>query len=213
MMGAPQQTGSVQVGPTDARPAGTPSANATRRLAGAFEDFSRALALLLAAISVGLALAVWLTGDGPAALAERGVGIVGVAFVAGTASLALVALVAAVRLWRDPGDRPWQAAGLQAASGIATLALTFTLLGIGLGIAALAETPIAPDTVDRLIAALTERFSLAFSTTVVGLPLAAGLRGLLVVLAARDRPLAGRSIAHRGWGGAAAARPGGRRAA
>lgn len=166
------------------------SRQVSRPRVGPVQDLSRALAILLAAISIGLAAAVWLTGDSPAALAARGVGVVGVAFVAGTVFLALVALVAAVRLWRDPSDRPWQAAGLQAASGIATLALTFTLLGIGLGIAALAETPVAPETVDRLIAALTERFSLAFSTTVVGLPLAAGLRGLVLVLAARDRPSA-----------------------
>lgn len=148
-------------------------------------DASRALAMLLGGLSLALAAGVWLTGDRPAALAAQAERVLGPVFIAGIAALAFLALFAAVRIWRDAGDRPWLAAGLQAASGIATLALTFTLLGIGLGIAALSETPISPDTVNAVIADLTARFSLAFSTTVVGLPLAAVLRAVLLVLATR----------------------------
>lgn len=155
----------------------------------ALADASRALAMLLGTVCLGLAVGVWLTGDRPADLAARGEQVLGPVFIAGIAALALVALFAAVRLWRDAGDRPWLAAGLQAASGIATLALTFTLLGIGLGIASLSEARIAPETVNAIIAELTARFALAFSTTVAGLPLAAVLRAVLLVLAARgERP-------------------------
>lgn len=148
-------------------------------------EVSRALAILLAAVSVALALVVWATGDRPSALALQAERVTGPVFIAGALLLTLVALVAAVRLHRDPGDRTWRAVGLQAASGIATLALTFTLLGIGLGISGLSSAPIGPDTVAGLIATLTGRFALAFATTVVGLPLAALLRAVLLVLASR----------------------------
>ncbi|MDF1794304.1 MAG: hypothetical protein P1U88_20495 [Thalassobaculaceae bacterium] len=166
----------------------------------ALHDASRALAILLAMVSLGLAVGVWLTGDRPADLAARGERVLGPVFIAGIAVLTLLALVAAVRVWRNPEDRPWLAAGLQAASGTATLALTFTLLGIGLGIATLSETRIAPDTVNAIIGTLTRRFALAFSTTVVGLPLAAVLRAVLLVLAARAGSGSGGG-AGRGEGG------------
>ena len=67
-------------------------------------------------------------------------------------------------------------AGLQAANGISTLALTFTLLGISLGIGTLSDQPLTPDSVNGLIGELTKQFSMAFMTTVVGLPSSAILR-------------------------------------
>lgn len=67
-------------------------------------------------------------------------------------------------------------AGLQAANGISTLALTFTLLGISLGIGTLSEQPLTPSSVNSIIGELTKQFSMAFMTTVVGLPSSAILR-------------------------------------
>jgi hypothetical protein len=75
----------------------------------------------------------------------------------------------------------------KAANGIATLALTYTLLGISLGVGTLAEQELTPETVRHVIRGLTSQFSLAFMTTVVGLPTAAVLRTLLVVTHARQR--------------------------
>jgi hypothetical protein len=161
-----------------------PQALASRRRA--FGDASRALAVLLGAISIALAIAVWATGSRPGELAVRVEGVLGPIFIAGIVMLTLLSIFAGIRVWRNAGDLPWLAAGLQAASGIATLALTFTLLGIGLGIASLSEAEISPETVNGIIADLTGRFALAFSTTVVGLPLAAVLRAVLLVLAARS---------------------------
>ena len=138
-------------------------------------------------VAVGLAGAVALTGESTRALVFRVEAVVGVAFPMALAVLVLIIALAAARLWADPSDRLWRAAGLQAASGIATLALTFTLLGISLGIGTLAERPLAPDTVQAVIGALTARFSLAFMTTVIGLPTAALGRALLLLLAARAR--------------------------
>lgn len=66
--------------------------------------------------------------------------------------------------------------GMQAANGISTLALTFTLLGISLGIGTLSEQPLTPSLVNGIIGELTKQFSMAFMTTVVGLPSSAILR-------------------------------------
>lgn len=75
----------------------------------------------------------------------------------------------------------WYELGQQAASGIATLALTFTLLGISLGIDALSQQALTPETVSTVIQALTKHFSSAFMTTVVGLPTAHIIRSVLAV--------------------------------
>ena len=75
----------------------------------------------------------------------------------------------------------WYELGQQAASGIATLALTFTLLGISLGIDALSQQALTPETVSSVIQALTKHFSSAFMTTVVGLPTAHIIRSILAV--------------------------------
>ena len=51
--------------------------------------------------------------------------------------------------------------GLQAANGIATLALTYTLLGISLGIGSLAGHELGPETIQAVIRDLTRHFSMA----------------------------------------------------
>jgi len=67
------------------------------------------------------------------------------------------------------------------------LALTYTLLGISLGIGGLAEQTLTPDTVQEVIRSLTAKFSLAFLTTVIGLPTAALLRAILMVSYTKNR--------------------------
>lgn len=80
-------------------------------------------------------------------------------------------------------------AGMQAANGLATLALTFTLLGISLGIGSLSEQALTPETVPEVIQALTQHFATAFMTTVVGLPTASALRAALSLEYVRQRDL------------------------
>lgn len=75
----------------------------------------------------------------------------------------------------------WYELGSQAAAGIATLALTFTLLGISLGIESLSQRELSPETVSLVISDLTRHFSTAFLTTIVGLPTANLLRAWLAV--------------------------------
>lgn len=75
----------------------------------------------------------------------------------------------------ETGPFYWEIAQ-QAGNGIASLALTFTLLGISLGIGTLSVQPLTPDNINSIIGELTARFSTAFMTTVVGLPSATLLR-------------------------------------
>jgi len=75
----------------------------------------------------------------------------------------------------------WQEVGQQAGNAIATLALTFTLLGISLGIGTLAEQPLSPENVQMLVSGLTKQFSMAFMTTVIGLPTATVIRALISI--------------------------------
>ncbi len=149
-------------------------------------DVAQALGLLLGAVVLALAGSRLVLDLPPAAAAARAVAVVGLVFPALFAALVVLAGVAALRLARDPADRRWRQLGLQASSGIATVALTFTLLGISLGIGGLAGRPLTPDSVQGVIGELTGRFALAFATTVIGLPAAAGLRALILVLAARE---------------------------
>jgi hypothetical protein len=76
----------------------------------------------------------------------------------------------------------WHQVGMQAANGISTLALTFTLLGISLGIGSLSEQSLTPENVNNVISILTTQFSMAFMTTVIGLPTATALRAWLSIL-------------------------------
>jgi len=81
----------------------------------------------------------------------------------------------------------WFEIGQQAANGMSTLALTFTLLGISLGIGTLSQQSLTPDTVNDVIAVLTQQFSMAFMTTVVGLPAATLSRALLSISMVRPK--------------------------
>ena len=105
-------------------------------------------------------------------------------------ALILAAVYAWTRMQNSPHGSPsaalWLETGLQAAAGLVTLALTFTLLGISLGIATLADQQLSPATIQGVISDLTQKFSLAFMTTVVGLPSAAVLRMLLMLSHARS---------------------------
>jgi hypothetical protein len=80
----------------------------------------------------------------------------------------------------------WFEAGVQAANGVTTLALTFTLLGISLGIGTLAGQELTPETIQPVIRKMTANFSLAFMTTVIGLPISALLRSMIIVTHARN---------------------------
>jgi ribose/xylose/arabinose/galactoside ABC-type transport system permease subunit len=70
---------------------------------------------------------------------------------------------------------------LQLSNLISTIALTYTLLGISLGIGELSASKLDVNTINQTISKLTEQFSMAFMTSVIGLPLSAILRSIIVI--------------------------------
>ena len=110
----------------------------------------------------------------------------GVTFVSLYVLLVSIALFAMQRLWNDASQVfYWSEIGLQTANGISTLALTFTLFGISMGIGSLSGQPLSQNNIESVISELTAQFSVAFMTTVVGLPTAALLRAIISVRVAK----------------------------
>ncbi len=150
---------------------------------------SRAASMVLGALAVAAAaLALFGAVDLPQA-ASWTFDVLGAGFVVLLALLVFATAFCAVRVHDCEDDRDvcdhWFAAGTQSANGVATLALTYTLFGISLGIGSLAGQGLTPETVESVIRNLTASFSLAFMTTVIGLPLSALLRAALVVVHGR----------------------------
>ena len=126
-----------------------------------------------------LALASYITDQRLSALFEWMQQVFGWGYALMYALLVAGALFSFRRLSAAKDSRYWFELGQQTAGGIATLSLTFTLLGISLGIGALSDKTIDPTTIQGIIQELTRHFSTAFMTTVVGLPTANCLRALI----------------------------------
>ncbi len=147
---------------------------------------SRVLSYLLGWLVIALAIGVCATDNdvgGVAGWADKVFDPVFLILLSGLVFLATFSLIKVTGAAR--GIRAWFETGMQASSGIATLALTYTLLGISLGIGSLAERTLTPETVQDVIHDLTANFSTAFMTTVVGLPVSAVLRALHTVIYSR----------------------------
>jgi hypothetical protein len=155
-------------------------------LARTLGEGSRAFSYTLGAFVTVLAIGGVASSVSLPEIVDWGRKIFGVTFLAVAGGLVFVAVYSWTKILERPGDRVWLEAGLQAANGITTLALTYTLLGISLGVGSLAENELSQDTVQTVIRDLTAQFSMAFLTTVVGLPTSAVLRTVLVVTHARS---------------------------
>ncbi len=160
-----------------------------RAIAHAFGAGSRAASYMLGGLVLTLAITVGTTAASTVDVASWARDVLGITFVTLLGGLIFTAVLAWVKLndrrTSDLVRRTWLEAGVQAANGVTTLALTYTLFGISLGIGSLAEATLTPETVHGVIKTLTANFSLAFMTTVVGLPISALLRALLLVTHAR----------------------------
>lgn len=150
---------------------------------------ARSLSVFLGLAAIVLAGSAIFTTHKPAEIANWALDVFGITFIVLLSGLVFLTLFSWVRYGQEKAQnfkvdnkaRVWMETGLHAANGISTLALTYTLLGISLGIGTLADQNLNPDTVQGIIRGLTEHFSLAFLTTVVGLPISAALRALLLV--------------------------------
>lgn len=150
-------------------------------------DLNKGIALVLGGVVLALGTSHLLYGQSPPTLSREVFEILGWVFPSLLVALVLIGLVAVQRLLRGMNPRFWRQVGLQAASCVATLALTCTLLGISLGIGGLADRALSPETVTEVIGDLTRHFSLAFMTTVIGLPVSALLRSTVLILSERTR--------------------------
>jgi hypothetical protein len=145
----------------------------------AFGMISGAVIILFAIVSLVTNMQV---GDIVAWMAKY----FGITFSVLFASLLLVSVYAIIKVSQRQSATFWAQVAAQAANGISTLALTFTLLGISLGIGALADQSLTPENVDTIISVLTAQFSMAFMTTVVGLPASTAVRAWLAILMAKQ---------------------------
>lgn len=150
---------------------------------------ARSLSVFLGLGVIVLAGSAIVTAHKPVEIANWALNVFGLTFIALLSGLIFLSLFSWVRYGQekacpnraDNKAKVWMETGLHAANGVSTLALTYTLLGISLGIGTLADQNLNPDTVQGIIRGLTEHFSLAFLTTVIGLPVSAALRALLLV--------------------------------
>ncbi len=151
----------------------------------------KTLSLMLGSMVIALAIIVLFFDRTVAQFTEWAVNVLGLPFLMLLTVLVFVSLLSVVKIFeankirdnnfRDGQRRKWFQAGQQTCNGIATLALTFTLLGISLGIGQLSDSSLSPSNINEVIAGLTDHFSLAFMTSVIGLPLSAFLRTVLIV--------------------------------
>lgn len=151
--------------------------------------------MVLCVVGIGiilLALASYITDQRLGALLDWMQQVFGWGYALMYSLLLWVSLFSLYRLNVNRDSAYWLELGQQTAGGIATLSLTFTLLGISLGIGSLSDKTIDPTTIQKIIQELTQHFSTAFMTTVVGLPTANFLRALIslkYVRVTRDREL------------------------
>lgn len=147
----------------------------------------KALVYFLGCVVIALALASYLTELDAGAIFKWLQQRFTSGFLALLSFFLFTGFYGVMRLDGSEKDGLWQEYALQSANAVATLALTFTLLGISLGIGSLSQQTISPESVGSIIQNLTQHFSVAFMTTVVGLPLATAIRALTQLRAQRIR--------------------------
>ncbi|WP_420548285.1 hypothetical protein [Curvivirga sp.] len=160
------------------------SAEALNKLRFVAGNLSRTVSYFLGLTVLVLGGAVAITKTSVTEIASWAESILGYGFIGLLAILIAGSLFSLANMTRQKNMANcnlWLETGLHMAGGITTLALTFTLLGISLGIGGLSEQALTPETVQDVIRSLTAQFSLAFMTTVIGLPTAALLRGALLI--------------------------------
>lgn len=149
----------------------------------AVEAGARSFALVLGASVVALAIAASIAPLQPIDIAEWIARVFGWVFLVPFVSLTVLSVYSWIRLGSPEAGPLWEVTGAHASNGIAVLALTFTLLGISLGIGSLQGQALNPETIQGVISDLTGHFSMAFMTTVVGLPTSALLRAMIAIRA------------------------------
>ena len=149
-----------------------------------FNQSSQAISIFLGGIVLILFVYVGYSDANPSFVFEWLISTLGYSFLIITAFLTFMAIISIININNCENRRRkfWFETGLQVSNLISTLALTYTLLGISLGIGELSSSKLDIDTINQTISKLTEQFSMAFMTSVIGLPLSGLLRSILIII-------------------------------
>ena len=148
-----------------------------------FNQSSQAISVFLGCILISLVFFVYLTENEPFEVFNMATSILGSTFILLISLLTFFSIICitnviTLKLYEK---KLWFETGIQLSNLISTIALTYTLLGISLGIGDLSSSKLDVDTINETISKLTEQFSMAFMTSVVGLPLSGILRSILII--------------------------------
>ena len=149
-----------------------------------FNQSSQAISIFLGGIVLILFLYAGYSDANPSFIFEWLISTLGYSFLIITAFLTFMAIISIININNCENKRRkfWFETGLQVSNLISTLALTYTLLGISLGIGELSSSKLDIDTINQTISKLTQQFSMAFMTSVIGLPLSGLLRSILIII-------------------------------
>ena len=148
-----------------------------------FNQSSQAISIFLGCILISLVFFVYLTENEPFEVFNMATSILGSTFILLISLLTFFSIICITNVinLKLYEKKLWFETGIQLSNLISTIALTYTLLGISLGIGELSSSKLDVDTINETISKLTEQFSMAFMTSVVGLPLSGVLRSILII--------------------------------
>ena len=148
-----------------------------------FNQSSQAISVFLGCILISLVFFVYLTENEPSEIFNMANSLLGSTFIILISLLTFFSVICITNvITLKPYEKKfWFETGIQLSNLISTIALTYTLLGISLGIGELSSSKLDVDTINETISKLTEQFSMAFMTSVVGLPLSGVLRSILII--------------------------------
>ena len=148
-----------------------------------FNQSSQAISVFLGCILISLVFFVYLTENEPFEVFNMATSILGSTFILLISLLTFFSIICITNVININfyEKKLWFETGIQLSNLISTIALTYTLLGISLGIGELSSSKLDVDTINETISKLTEQFSMAFMTSVVGLPLSGVLRSILII--------------------------------
>ena len=148
-----------------------------------FNQSSQAISVFLGCILISLVFFVYFTENEPFEVFNMATSILGSTFILLISLLTFFSIICITNVinLNFNEKKLWFETGIQLSNLISTIALTYTLLGISLGIGELSSSKLDVDTINETISRLTEQFSMAFMTSVVGLPLSGVLRSILII--------------------------------
>lgn len=154
-----------------------------------FNQSSQAISILLGTLIIILLTYVLTTNNDPSFIFNWLISVLGNTFIAFLLFLSITSIICIINVCsvEESKKKLWFESGLQLSNLIATIALTYTLLGISLGIGELSASKLDVGTINQTISKLTNQFSMAFITSVIGLPLSGILRSILVICYERSK--------------------------